>query len=272
MAFDFRVTALEDKEFEEIVRTFADTTAANARGAAAGTTTNLLEPRLWMREVVDAAQKRFRYGEVSMTKDIPKGHVNLIVPKRRAFISGTSWAANVTPGTAVNFTTLNNFDGVEVNPNWRNYATAISYDVIQQNVVDYVGAAREELVYKAGDHVDQDIVTEISGATLASVSTVGAQAVFGGDATQASELATGDVITTDMVAEAMRKLQTDVVRYWTGGTGETAQAKTRALKNPWINENDFVLLIAPEQEEAFRTDSQFVNAAEYGARETILNG
>ena len=166
MAFDFRVTALEDKEFEEIVRTFADTTAANARGAAAGTTTNLLEPRLWMREVVDAAQKRFRYGEVSMTKDIPKGHVNLIVPKRRAFISGTSWAANVTPGTAVNFTTLNNFDGVEVNPNWRNYATAISYDVIQQNVVDYVGAAREELVYKAGDHVDQDIVTEISGATL----------------------------------------------------------------------------------------------------------
>lgn len=271
--FDIRnIAPIADREYETIVQTLADTTAANATGGNASTTTTLLEPRLWIREIVDGGKKRLRFAEAAITRDIPKGNANLILPKRKAYISGASWAATVTPGTAVNYTTLNNFTAVEVIPSWKNYGVAVTYDTIQQNVVDYVTQAREELTYRAGDNVDQDLVVTISGATKSSASAVGAQIVFGGDATQASELAAGDVITTDMVAEAMRKLQTNVVRYWTGGTGETALPLTTAQKNPWINEKDFMLFIAPEQEEAFRTDSQFINASEYGKDTVIHNG
>ena len=265
------ITPIEDREYESIVQTLADTTASNAKGSSASTTTYLLEPRIWMKEIVDAGKKRLRFAEAAIQRDIPKGNANAIIPKRKAFLSGSAWGATVTPGTAVNYTTMNNFDGVEVVPAWKNYGIAVTYDTIQQNVVDYVSQAREELSYRAGDNVDQDLVTTISGATQSSSTAVGAQTVFGGDAGAASSLAAGDVITTDMVAEGMRRLQSNVVRYWTGGT-DTAIALTTAQKNPWINDNDFTLIIAPEQEEAFRTDSQFINAAEYGSDKVIMNG
>jgi len=53
---------------------------------------------------------------------------------------------------------------------------------------------------------------------------------------------------------------------WTKGTG--------TYKNAWEPEpsGPFILYIAPEQEEAFLTDSQFVNASEYGGREVVLGG
>ena len=265
------ITPLEDREYENIVQTLADNTVANSRGSSTATS-YMLEPKMWLKELVNAGKKRFRYVESAYQVDIPKGHSNAIIPKRNNYLASSAYATSVTPGTAVSYTTMNNFDSVEVVPSWKNYGHAITYDTIQQNALDYVALAREELSYHAGDEVDQAIVTAVSGATLSTSTAAGMQQIFGGDATRASELANGDVITTDMVAEAMRKLQTDITRYWTGGSGETAVAKATAVKNPWINEGDFNLYIAPEQEEAFRIDSQFVNAAEYGSGNIVQNG
>ncbi|HUU77491.1 MAG TPA: N4-gp56 family major capsid protein [candidate division Zixibacteria bacterium] len=266
------ILPMSDGEYEDIVQTLAATTASTARGSSASTTTYLLEPRMWMREIVNAAKKDLRYAEGGMIKDIPKGNANLIIPKQKQYLAGGSWGANVTPGTAVNQTALSNYDGVELVPTWYNSSVAVTYDVIQQNVVDYVGQAREELTYRAGDIVDQAVVTAISGATESTSTAAGSSTIFGGDATQASELTDGDIITTDMVAEGRKKLTTDSIYYWVGGTGESKAAKASYSKNPWKNNDDFLLYIAPEQEEAFLTDSQFINASEYGSNKVIMNG
>ena len=57
-----------------------------------------------------------------------------------------------------------------------------------------------------------------------------------------------------------------------GGYGAVQVATTTG--NPWTSSPDgpFVLYIGPSQQEAFLTDSQFTNAAEFGGRGPILNG
>ena len=74
-----------------------------------------------------------------------------------------------------------------------------------------------------------------------------------------------------MLAEARRLLQSTNCMYGDYGTGKGTSAET---KNPWQNEtnNPFILIIAPEQEEVFLTDSQFVNASEYGDASIVKNG
>lgn len=263
------VSPFSDEEYENIVQTLADTTSENARGSTTDTT-YMLEPKIWLTELLQAAKKDFRYADVGWVGDIKEGRKTVIAPKQNIYKQ--SWSASVTPGTAVNYTTLDNYDGVEIAATHANYAVAITYDTIRQNVVDYLGQAREELGYHAGDEVDQSIVTTISGATLSTSSAAGASSIFGGDATQASELSDGDIITTDMIAEGGKKLKSELVYYWTGGTGESKVAKATATKNPWKVKDDFVAIISPEQEEAFLTDSQFINASEYGSPDVLLNG
>ncbi len=270
------IKPLEDKEFEEITQKLSstDTTATVARGSDGGTT-YLLEPRMWIRQIVDGAQKKLMYSASAYQQDVTKGFKDLVIPKRNRYLADEitgEWKAVVTPGTAVNFTDLSQYDGVTVTPLWKNHGVAITYDVIQTNALDYVALGREELTYHAGDVVDIAVVDAFVGATAATSSVAGASTIYGGDATDASELSAGDIITTDMVAEGARKLKSKIVNYWTLGSGEFTIATSTMVKNPWANEGDFVLHIAPEQEEAFRTDSQFVNAAEYGSDKVLKTG
>ena len=267
----------EDGELEDITQELAstDTTRSVARGSAASTT-YLLEPRIWFRDLIDGAKKSLIYSQFAHQKDVPKGYKDAVFVKRKQYLPtevSAVWQASVTPGSSVSFTDMNNMDGVEVIPGQYNYGVAISYDVIQTNAIDYVSEAKNELMYHAGDEVDQFVVSGIvSSGSRATSAAAGSYTIYGGDANQASELASGDVITTDMVAKAARKLKSKIVEQWTLGTGETAVATTTAVANPWMNEGDFVLCVAPEQEEVFLTDSQFVNAAEYGSDAIVKNG
>jgi len=251
------------------VEELSDTTATAARGSSGGTT-YLNEPRLWLKQLVNAAKKEFKYLQATYQTTVPKGNKDVVIPKASQYI--TSYESSVTPGTAVNFTTLDNIDGVAITPSYYNYGFAITNDVIQTNNVDHIARASEELTYHAGDVVDQAVVTAFVGATAATSSASGAYTIYGGDATQASELEPGDTITTDMVAEARKKLMTNTVYYWTLGTGESKAAHSTATANPWKDQKDFQLFVSPEQQEVFETDSQFVNASEYGGREILMNG
>ena len=65
--------------------------------------------------------------------------------------------------------------------------------------------------------------------------------------------------------------------FWYRASGQYgAETKVTAtyFKNPWRSTPDdpFVLFVGPSQMEALEKDSQFVNAAEYGGREVVLNG
>jgi len=242
----------------------ADTTASNARGSSAGTT-YMLEPRMWLKELVDGAKKDHLYAQFCNQFDVPKGTKDAIVPKRKAYLD--DWESSVTPGTSVNYTTMNNMDGVTVTPSYQNYAIAITYDTIRTNAVNYVAEAQEELRYKCGDVVDQAVVTALLSATAADSDDAGYQTVYGGDATRASELSAGDTIDTDIISEAKRKIQSSECKYWTLGTGEYVSS---AAKNPW--KPPYALLISPYQEDTLRRDSQFTSAAEYGSDKVIHSG
>ena len=251
----------------------ATTTTTEIGGAAF--TGAALSPVVWLKQIVDAAKQRHLALQFAYQTELQPGQRDVIVPIRTHYIgSGTAntWAGTAGQGSAVSFTALTNLCGIVLSPVDQNYGVAMSNRAIRTNALDVIRHAREELVYVVGDEVDRAIFTEMAdNAYDAAAGARGAQTAWGGDATRASELAAGDVITTDLVAEAKRKLQSTTQTYPTLGTGDSIAT---VKKNPWMNEPGapFVLFIAPEQEEAFLTDSQFISAAEYGSDKIIHNG
>jgi len=248
-----------------------DMTAANARGSALPTT-YALEPRVWLKDILDAAKKRQQFVQFAYSVDVPQGSKDVVIPRRKEWIaSGTTWAGSVTPGSSVNYTKIDVIDGQVLTPSEKNAGVAVTYDTIRTNLVDYVAEAKNQLIYYAGDDVDKAIAAKVVSGVAATSTAAGYQTIYGGDATQSSEIAEGDIINTDMMAEGKRKLRSTTCKYWTLGTGESTSS---AAKNPWQNTPDapFVLVIAPEQEETFLKDSQFVNASEYGSDRVIHNG
>lgn len=264
-----------DEPLEETIQTMATNAIARTspgQGARSTAITDYnLEPRLWLKEIVDAAKKKLYYTQYAYKAKIPQGHGSILIPKRDFYqYSGHSnWAGSTTPGSSITFSKMNNLSGVGVTGTDYNYGISIAYDVIRTNLVDQVKEAREQLLYVTGDAIDQAIVDSIVGATAATSAAKGAQTIYGGDASQASLLTAGDTIETAMVAEVKRKLQSTTCKYWTLGTSE---ANSTAKKNPWSNDGDFGLFISPFEEETFLTDAQFINAAQYGGNEIVLNG
>jgi len=165
---------------------------------------------------------------------------------------------------------MDNLDGLELSPSQHAYSIRLSDYAMQTNAVDLVRAAKEELTYWAADVVDKAISAALAAATTATSSARGAQEIFGGDAYSKATLASGDILTTDLVANAKTRLMSTTVKYWSGST----EGDSSDYKNPWLNtpEEPFVLFIAPENENAFLKDSQFVNASEYGNNDIVLNG
>ena len=249
----------------------ADTSASDIRGT--GDTVYRLQPRIWLKELNEAAQKRLIAAPFAHQTVLQKGQKDVVIPKRRKFVgSGTTWGGVSLEGVDVSFTRVQNLSGVAVTPVRNNYAVAISNEVVRTTAIDMLKVLKEELIYVAGDSVDQSVFLAMNNdAQKAGSNFHGSQSIYGGDATQASEISTGDPITTDMVAEGKRKLQSSICQYRTYGTGESRSADT---KNPWMNVPGapFALFVAPEQEEVFLTDSQFVNASEYGSAKVINNG
>ena len=236
-----------------------------------------LEPVRWLKEIVDAAKKRLFFTNAVRVFDAPKGTKDVVIPKKKYMLP--SWNSTAAESAAVNYTDMSNLDGVVFTPARASYGIALSNYAVQVNAVNLISSAKDELTYHAGDVVDQAVATGLGDATRTAATTSGgAQSVYGGDARGYIELAAGDTLTTDMIAEAKRKLQSTKVRYWAAaGASAAAEAENASgtyVKNPWYSTPDepFLLFIAPEQENILLTDSQFINAAEYGGNEVVLNG
>ena len=239
-------------------------------------TANQLFPVMFLRDVVDAAKKLHFAAQFAYQTEVSKGNKDVVVPRRTKYIgSGTTWSASVAEATAVNFTNVNTTSGVTLSPVDKNYGSEISNRLIRIGAIDNVKEVRDQLIYACGDEVDRAVFDAMkSDSYVATSSASGSQSIYGGDATQASELAAGDVFNVDMIAKARRKLMSSTQTYATYGT--STDLVSSATKNPWrANVNgagDFALFIAPEQEEVLLTDSQFVNASEYGSDKVIMTG
>jgi len=242
-------------------------------------TNYILEPRIWLKQIVDAAKDRYFFMNTCYVSEVPKGAKDLVIPKRTKYLgsSGVTYATS-TPAdaTRITATVINNLNGVLCTPALQASRVTIGNDVLRSNAVDVMKAAQEELVYSIGDKIDAYIATIIGNAASSTSSASGAQTLYGGDATSDTTLSTGDIITTDLIAKAKRLLMSKNKQYRasTGAGGGFGAVSGTVAGNPWMptTQEPFVLYIGPAQWEALITDSQFTNAAEYGGNGPVLNG
>ena len=246
-----------------------DTTTTTVRGSSR--TAYALEPTVWVKEIIDTAKKSHLVAQFAYQTMVAPGNENVIVPYRTDYLS--SYESSAGEGVAINYTKLDNLNGVNIVPADKNAGIAISNKALRVNALDLVRAAKNELTYHAGDLVDIAVITALGDSTAAASGTKGAQTIYGGDARADSELAAGDIFTVDMIADAKTKLQSTTCKYWVPGT-PAAEAVSSASKAPWKGtaQEPFVLLISSEQENVLLKDSQFVNASEYGSDKIIMNG
>jgi N4-gp56 family major capsid protein len=240
-----------------------------------------LEPAIWLQKILDAAKQRFFFLNFCYITELQKGQKEIVIPLRKQYLgaSGVTYATS-TPadGSAITATVLDNLEGITIAPAMQASRVTISNYAIQVNAVDLIRAAQEDLIYSIGDKVDQYIAVTIGNANGSSSTVPAATTLFGGNATSDAGLATGDVMTTDLVANGRKALMARYKEYRASNTGSpggaTGAVTGTVLGNPWISTPDepFVLFVGPAQEEAFLKDSQFVNAAEYGGNEIIMNG
>jgi len=244
------------------------------------TSSTALEPTIWLKQLVDAAQKRLMFMSAMKIARLQKGQKDLVIPYRSTYLgsSGVSYTTT-TPAdaTAITATKLDNLDGVTFTPTLQASRVSVGNYALQTNAVNLIDAARDELIYSISDKIDAYIATTLGDASSTTSAATGLQILYGGDATSDNTLSAGDVLTTDLVAEARKLIMIANKQYrastGTGGGYGAVQAGTVA-GNPWASSPDepFLFYIGPAQEEAFLKDSQFVNAAEYGSNEIILNG
>jgi len=244
----------------------ADTASTDTRGT--GAVSYALEPRMWLKTINEAAEELREFESVVEVYDVPVGTKDMVVPYRSKYLS--SYTDTTAENTEIGTTTLDNLDGVVLSPSAHRHAIAISNYALDTNALNLIKAAEKDMTHYLAQTVDTAVATALNAATETIVGTSGAQTIYGGNATSTATLAAGDILTTDMIAEAAERLKDNTAYYWNAGVWTAATDS----KNPWKPTKDepFVLFVSPNQETELRKDSQFTNASEYGGNEVVLNG
>jgi len=198
--------------------------------------------KVWIKEIIDAAKKKMFFEQFSYVVDAPQGAKDVAVP---LYTSNLTFGVTTTEATWRTMTVIDNLSTVVFTPTTQKMGVVVSSDVIRTSQIDVIRFAREQLVYDTALTLDKAFVTALDAATTNAK-------LYGPARAARANLVAGDILTTDLIAKMNRVLK--------------AQG--------WYPEGDkpFVLFIAPQQEEALLKDSQFVNAAEYGSNEIVMNG
>lgn len=198
----------------------------------------------WLDVILESAKKKMYFEQFAAKYAVPKGNKSLEVPISSSHQDFTSFSTEATERTK---TEITNLDTITFTPVTRKYGARISKDLLDTSRVDILKFAREEMAYDVALDIDNAIATAIAaeGSPAATL--------YGGDATSTGELRAGDILTPDLVAKAARYLKA----------------------NGWVSERNrpFVLFIPAVQEQNLvTTDSQFVNASEYGSDRVVKTG
>lgn len=235
---------------------------------------------VWLKKLVDAAHANFYYSQICSQETIPQGNDKINIPLHPIYAAEVyeSTGEEIAASAEVVWTGIDAPSTKSVTATWKNYGATISNKMLQTCNVPYIDYVRNKLIYQQQMIIDQTTRAGLVGthgastadtATPMSNSAAGLQTIFGGDATNAANnLDAGDILTPSMIKKAKRLLESDIGYYWNSNTW----TKSAVPKNPWKNENDFVLVVAPEQMASLLEDTQFTNAAEFGSDKVVLNG
>ncbi len=277
---------------EESYTKLAETEPNDMRGSSV--TSYGLQPVTYLKEIVDGAKNEMMIHPWVREETLPRGIHQLSLPKRKQYKGyyGSTWneAGSDIGGSGegtgpyantildLSFDTADNYDNVTAIPLPVILTKALQKYALDTNAINYLEEVKNDLIHDIADRIEFLLAAAFGDATDSTSTVAGAQTLYGGDATSSATLATGDIITTDLIVKCARKLSDLQFGYLASGSGaygsETLIAISSYRKNPWQNTQDdpFVMWIGPAQEEALRKDSQFVNAAEFGRDVIIREG
>lgn len=203
----------------------------------------------WREDLIEAARAKRKFEQVAFRTEVGEGVKDYRVPISDV-VDFSGEEVHDSPGSEVNFTDLTGkISSQTFSPTYRRNAVRIPKQAVEENKIDVIEFARKQLVEYAAKRVDSLIRNKLEGdVTTGNL----AGLLYGGDAADTSEITSGDVLTTDMIADGIKKL------------------RSKNYQN--TDDEPFVLFIHPKQEGTLMKSSQFVNASEYGSDEVVLNG
>jgi len=205
-----------------------------------------MRPTKWSSEVIKFGESlRLLDQLVYVNKEmVGSKNTTITVPVTTEHMSITnSKTEGTTARTLTEMESMDTVDFTIVTTDFLQGAIAISKRLFMTCAIDLLAQARYSIAQDLADDVDLALATALQSTSIDTTNGV----VFGGDATSVTEIAAGDVITTDLIADAIRIVENSklVGKY---------------------------LVISPYQKATLLKDSQFVNASEYGSDKVVLKG
>lgn len=227
------------------MRTIQELAAAAAITDTSTTQISEIQGKQWSSDVIKFGESQREFASIAIINNwmVGKGDASVVIPITTSALD-IDIAATGGEGDVRDNTEMTNMDTVTLTvaaTDFQRGKTSISKQILLTARVDLMKQARYNLSHYISRKLDEDIAT-----TLQETSTI-TQVLYGGDATAVTNLATGDVLTTDLIANGRAQ----------------------------IEQHGFVptdMFIGVNQLNALRKDPQFVNAAEFGNDSVIRTG
>lgn len=212
---------------------------ANTTTATAGIAS--VTPEVWSQEVEQQGENiREARNWVKIKRDLSgRGGDVLHVLKGFRFTTGADVETAPSEAGAKTLYAVDDYDVLDLTPAPYNSGVKIAEDVVEELDIDVIADINEKIAEVLAQYEDEQILSS-------AVSNAG-NAVYGGDATSDGTLNTGDIISTDLFANAITEIEVD--RY-----------------------KPDVCFIHPRHKNVFIKDSQFISAAEYGDQSIVKRG
>ena len=200
-----------------------------------------LTPEVWSNEV-EAQGENIREARNWVKIDrklVGRGGDVSHVLKGFRFVQDVDVETAPTEAGTKTFYAVDDADTLDLTPAPYNSSVKIAEDVVEELDVDIIAHINEQIAEVLAQYEDVQI--------LSNAVTNAGNAVYGGDATSDGTLNTGDIIITDLFANAITEIEVD--RY-----------------------QPDVCFIHPRHKNVFIKDSQFISAAEYGDQSVVKKG
>lgn len=197
----------------------------------------------WANKVIQFGESLCRFDQIAIMNDWMVGKGDKTVTLAITTASLDFDVAQPAEGDLRDNTELTNLDTVDLtigSTSWKHGMTSIAKQILLTSRIDLIAQARYAIAKEFAKILDVSIATSLQSTTVAQV-------LWGGDATGVDSLAAGDVLTTDLFANAMAEI-------------EQYDFKPAAY------------YMGVNQLKALRKDPQFNNASEYGKDAVVMKG
>lgn len=256
--------------FNQRVALASEITDADSRGTSGTVYGN--QPIMWGGELSSGAQKTLVFLSAVYEDKLPEGRGQYAARYIGLPDSADTVTVTQNEGVAADLsnTEYNEPTTVYIEPAPYYINSIIGYSAERKNIDMIDERQADTMSYAYADKVDQYIASALASATEMSNTVRGAQLIYGAGKTSDSAITSADLLSISLVNEAENRLRKKDAFYW----NSTVLTKSALTKNTWRNSADdpFVLVIGPDQIKAFREQSNFISANQYGSNEVLLNG